>query len=82
MLHEKILRLSIAAVLEGRIDDVKIKCNNKQKEILERAISSTKELQFVLEDDSSTLDQVNEAMLNYRSACNMFEAAFNISWPI
>ena len=82
MLHEKLLRTSIAAVFEGRLHDVKIKCNNKQKRVLEYATIATKNLQKILEKTDPDIEEVTEALSEYKRACNQFSVMFNISWPM
>lgn len=82
MIHERILRSSIAAVIEGRIDDAVVKCSRRQKIILEDAAIATISLRRVLNDESSCLNDVMEALNNYKRARKMFESAFKVSWPM
>lgn len=82
MLHERILRASIAAAYTGRVDDVIVKCNSRQKSALEYSIIATENLRRTLKNEDASLDEVVDALKEHKLASENFFVEFNVTWPL
>lgn len=81
-LSNKLLLASLSAFIIGRPITVKLRGNEKQMEVMSRALITCKSLHEELHRPDATLASVTDRMRNKAVATAEFESVFGMTWPL